>query len=145
MPTATGLPSVVYMNLNKRASAVVLALGLAIGVPACGGEPEVCADVDALRADRDDLKAIELQPGSLADFSAAFDEVEADVDRLVENAASEYENEIDAVQSATRALTTSVETATQTPSGPAITQVSADFGAFTTAVDNLQEAVDGTC
>jgi hypothetical protein len=124
---------------------MVLALGLAIGMPACGGEPEVCADVEALRADVDDLKAVEVQPGSLADFSAAFDEVVADVDRLVEDASSEYEAEIDAVQSAARDLTTSIEAVAQEPSGPAITQVSADFGVLTTAVDNLQEAVGGTC
>lgn len=133
------------MNLNNRAVAVLLALGIAFGLPACGGEPEVCADVDALRADLDDLRAIEVQPGSLADFSAALDEVDADVARLVENAASEYEVQIDAMQSATQALTTSVGTATQAPSGPALTQVSADFGEFTTAVDDVREAVGGTC
>jgi hypothetical protein len=133
------------MNLNKRASTVVLGLVLAIGAPACSGESEVCADVDALRADLDELTAIEIQPGALADFSAAFDAVEADVDRLLESAASEFENEIDAVQSATQALAASVESAAQAPSGPAVTQLSADFGAFTSATESLIGAVEGTC
>jgi hypothetical protein len=145
MPTTTTAPSVVIMSLNNHAVAVVLALGMSVGVSACGGEPEVCDDVDALRADLDDLTTIEIQPGSLADFSAALDEVDADVDQLVESAEAEYESEIDAIQSATQALTTSVEAATQAPSGPAITQVSADFGAFSTAVGNLRDAVSGTC
>jgi hypothetical protein len=145
MPTATAASSVVDMDLKNRAIAVVITAGLAVGVSACGGDPEICADVDALRADLDDAKAIELQPGSLADLSTALDEVEADVDRLAESAATEYENEIEAVQSASGALTTSVETAVQAPSGPAITRVSADFGAVTTAVGNLREAVGDTC
>ena len=145
MPPAVSAPSVVDMKRNSRTAAVVLSLGLWVGMSACGGEPEVCADVDALRADLDDLKAIEVQPGSLADFSAALDEARADVDRLVEDAASEYEDEIDAVQTATQELRASVETATQAPSGPAVTQVSADFGAFVTAVDTLQASVRDTC
>ena len=151
MSEATGAPSVVDMLLKNRAGAVVLALGLAVGVPACGGEsesggePEICADVDALRADLEDLTAIEIQPGSLAAFSDVVDQIMADVDRMAEDAASEFETEVDAVQSTTGALTASVETAVQAPSAPAITQVSADFGAWTTAVDNLREAVSGTC
>ena len=145
MPTTTSAPSVDDMLLTNRAAAVVLTLGLAFGTSACGGEPEVCADVDALRADLDEVKAIEVQPGSLAEFSAAFDGVKADVDQLVSSAASEFESEIEALRSATQALTASVETATQAPSGPAIVEVSAAFGAFTDAADTMQEAVASTC
>jgi hypothetical protein len=133
------------MTPNRRAAAVVLTLGLVVGASACGGDPEVCSDVDALRADVDDLRAIDLQPGALADFSAALDDVRADVDQLVESAESEYEAEIDAVRSTTQALTASVETAVQDPSGPTVTQVSSDFGAFTTAVGDLRDAVGDTC
>lgn len=133
------------MTLTDHAVAVVLALGLAVGVSGCAGEPEVCGEVEALRADLDDLGTIEIQPGSLADFSASLDEVEADVDRLAESASSEYETEIDAVQSATQDLTSSVESAGQAPSASAITEVSADFGAFSAAVGDLREAVGDTC
>lgn len=125
---------------------VVLALGLCVGASACSDdEPAVCADAETLRADLDDLGSIEIQPGSLADFSAALDEAADDVDQLVEDASSEFETEIDAVQSATKALTDSVETATQDPSAASVTQVSADFGVFTTAVEDLRTAVADSC
>lgn len=124
---------------------MVLALGLLAGTSACTEEPAVCDDVEALRADLDELEAIQLEPGALAEFAAVLDEAAADVDRLVEGAASEYEDEIDAVQSTALALTASVETATQAPSGPAVTQVSADFGAFTTAVDDLVGSIGDDC
>ena len=133
------------MKPSTHVAAVVLALGMATGVSACGGEPAVCADADALRADLDDLQTIELQPGSLADLSAALDEVEGDVDQLVASAGSEYDDEVDAVQSATQALAASVDSAAQAPSGAAITQISADLGAFSTAVGDLREAVSGSC
>lgn len=133
------------MNLNPHLSAAALALVLAATVGACGGEPEVCAEVDALRADLDDAKSIELQPGSLAELSSALDEVQADVDRIASSAASEFESEIDDLRAATQALTASVETAAQDPSGPAITEVSAAFGAFADAAETLQEAVVSTC
>lgn len=112
---------------------------------ACGGEPEVCADVDALRADLDEVKAIEIQPGSLAALSTALDDVQADVDQIMSSAASEFESEIDALRSATQALTASVEAATQAPSAPTITEVSAAFGAFTDAAETMQGAVSSTC
>lgn len=145
MPTAGSAPSVVAMRRNRPAAAVVLTLGLWVGTSACGGDPEVCAAVEALRADLDDLRAIDIQPGALADFSAALDEAGADVDRLVEDATSEYESEIATVRTAALALRDSVGTATQEPSGAAVTQVSADFRAFTTAVDGLRDAVTDTC
>lgn len=146
MPAAAGAPSLVDMKPNSRAAAVVLTLGLLAGTSACSEEePAVCDDVAALRADLDDLEAVELQPGALAEFSAVLDEARADVDRLVDAAADEYADEIDAVQSATQALTASVETAVQAPSGAAVTQVSADFGAFTTAVDDLLGSVGNDC
>jgi hypothetical protein len=146
MPAAAGAPSLVDMKPNTRAAAVVLTLGLLAGTSACAEEePAVCDDVAALRADLDDLEAIELQPGALAEFSAVLDETGADVDRLVDAAAEEYADEIDAVQSATQALAASVESAAQAPSGPAVTQLSADFGAFTSATESLIGAVEGTC
>jgi hypothetical protein len=145
MPPPAGAPSVDDMLLTNRSAAVVLTLGLAVGMSGCGGEPEVCADVDALRADLDDVTAIELQPGSLAEFSTALDEVEADVDQIMSSAASEFDSEIEALRTATQALKASVETATQAPSGPAVTEVSAAFGAFTDAADTMQEAVVSTC
>ena len=49
------------------------------------------------------------------------------------------------MQSTARALTASVEAATQAPSGPAVTKVSADFGAFTTAVDDLLGSIGNDC
>lgn len=133
------------MKTKTRTPALLLALGLVVGVPACGGDAELCADVEALQADLDDLRAIEVEPGSLAELSSDLDEVEADVDQLLEDAASEYETEIDAVQSSPRDLRTSVAEAVQSPSGAAITQVSADLGEFSTAVGDLRDAVTDTC
>ena len=68
------------------------------------------------------MKAIELEPGSLAELSTALDEAQADVDQIMSSAASEFDSEIEALRTATQALKTSVEAATQAPSGPAITE-----------------------
>ena len=142
MPAA---PSLRGMNLVRRASAFVLALVVTMTVPACGSEPQVCADVDTLKSDLSQLKDVQLEPGALAELSADLDDVESDVSKLADSAASQYDTEVDAVRSATNALRDSVETAAQDPSGPALTQVSADLGAFSDAVGGLGDALASTC
>jgi hypothetical protein len=133
------------MNLTRRVGALLLTAGLAVGVPACGGDPEVCADVDALQGDLDQLKDVQIEPGALAELSADLDEVELDLRTLADDAAAEYDTEVEAVRSATSALRDSVEAAVQAPSGAALTQVSSDVGALATAVGDLGSAVSDTC
>jgi hypothetical protein len=133
------------MHRVRRASAVVLALGVLLAVPGCGSEPQVCTDVDTLKADLDQVKDVQLEPGALAELSSDLDDVESDVSALADSAASQYDAEVDAVRSATNALRDSVEAAAQDPSGPALTQVSSDIGAFSTAVSDLGDALASTC
>jgi methyl-accepting chemotaxis protein len=134
------------MDLARRAGAVVLVLGVATGAAACGGDtPQVCADVDALKSDLSQLKDVQIQAGALAEMSTDLDQVESDLGDLADSAASQYDTEVDAVRSATTALRDSVEAAVQDPSGAALTQVSSDLGAFSTAVGDLGDALASTC
>lgn len=133
------------MDVTRPAAAVLLTLGLAVGGAGCGGDPDVCADVEALKADLDRVKDVQVEPGALAELSSDLDAVESDVSTLVDDAASQYDTEVGAVRTATRSLRSSVEAAVQQPSGAALTQVSTDVEAFATAVGDLGSAVSDTC
>lgn len=116
---------------------------------ACGDGTEtsaVCDDVDALRASMRSLKSFDIREGDkFSDLTDVLDQIRSDVGKLVDDASAEYETEIDAVQSLTDRLASSVDAAVADPDAAALSTVAADVRGLGAAFTNLQKAVADTC
>lgn len=136
------------MNTH-RLSGTLVALALAGSVlTACGGEVEaaVCDDVDDLRASLTSLQAFDLSdPNVLADLSVVLEQVRSQARTLAEDASSEYDVEVDGVQTSIDGLEASAQAAVATPSAVALATLADDVRSFSAAFEDLGTAVGDTC
>ena len=115
---------------------------------ACGGEERsaVCDDVDDLRASLTSLQAFDVSdPNILADLSVVLDQVRSQVRTLAEDASSEYDVEVDGVQTSIDGLEASAQAAVATPSAVALATLADDVRGFSAAFKDLANAVGDTC
>lgn len=136
------------MNTH-RLSGTLVAWALAGSVlAACGGEVEaaVCDDVDDLRASLTSLQAFDVSdPNVLADLSVVLEQVRSQARTLAEDASSEYDGEVDGVQTSIDGLEASAQAAVATPSAVALTTLAADVRSVGAAFEDLATAVGDTC
>ncbi len=126
-------------------SAVVLA-ALSLGLSGCGeSTPAVCDSVDQLRTSLKSLQDVKIQQGALDDLTSRLKEVQSDLDKVKSDAASEFSDEVDAVQGAGKALKTGVDAAVATPSAATISALRPEVQALVDAVGKLEDALAGTC
>jgi hypothetical protein len=123
----------------------VCTLGLGTGLVACGGQPAVCDDLDALRTSVKDLQNVDIGNDALSTLTTDLQKIQADLKQLGQDASDQYSTQIDAVQKQASALGTSLQTATTDPSATSLTEVSTDVKAVGSAVSDLGNAMSGTC
>ena len=107
--------------------------------------PAICASVDSLESSVDDLSAVEIEAGVVADLQTSLGEVQEDLAVVVADAKNEYESEIDAVEAATSTLGASLDTALATPSVANLSAVQVALESLGTSLTSLTDAVDATC
>ena len=133
------------MTMRRAAAPALCLLALAAGLVACGGQPAVCDDVDALRTSVDHLKNIQIGDNALATLSTDLQDVQSQLKQLRQDASGQYSSQIDAVQKEVDALRSSVKTATTNPSSTSFTEVTSDVKSLGSALGGLDDAVSGTC
>jgi hypothetical protein len=154
------------MTTTHRITAAVLCvLVLGAGASACGEDdsstsanggtssasptasktPALCADITALRASADKIKAAQLGQGALATLSTELTAMGATLKQLPADASTQYSARIDAIKNAADSLETSIRTAQRSPSAATLSAVKADVQALGDAVGSLTAAVGNTC
>jgi hypothetical protein len=134
----------------QRAHAGLLVSGLLMTVltlTGCGGEdkPAVCSDVDALGTSISALTDVKLEQGALPTLQSKFSQVQDDAAQLKTDATTEFGSEIDAVDSAAASVKSSLEAAAADTSAATVTAVGVALQTLTSALSDLQNAVESTC
>lgn len=138
------------MNSRRRLAGTLLTLALTGSLlTACGDGNEtsaVCDDVDALRASMSSMKSLDIRQGdTVSQLTDILDQIRTDVGKLVDDATTEYQTEVDAVRSGTDRLAASVDAAVAEPNAAALSTVADNVRGLGTAFKNLQDAVANTC
>ena len=113
--------------------------------PSGGATPAVCADLSALRASADKIKASKGGQGSLNTLTTELNAMQATVKKLSDDAATQYSAQVDAIQAAGSQLDASLRKASGSPSATTLAAVGADVRGLGVAVRNLTTAVGNTC
>jgi hypothetical protein len=135
---------------SRRLAGTLLSLALTGSLlTACGGGNDtaaVCDDVDTLRADLSSLKSVDLRGGdTVSQLTDTLDQIRADVGKLVDDATTEFQSEIDVVRSRTDRLAASVDAAVAQPNATTLSTVADDVRSLGVAFKDLQDAVANTC
>lgn len=135
---------------SRRLAGTLLTLALTGSLlTACGDGNDtsaVCDDVDALRTDMSSLKSLDLREGgTVSQLTDTLDQIRTDVGKLVDDATTEYQTEIDAVKTRTDRLAASVDAAVAQPNAATLSTVADDARGLGTAFKDLQQAVANTC
>lgn len=134
---------------TRRLAGILSALALTGSfLTACGGEDQsaVCDDVDALRTSLTSLQAFDVyDPNVLSDLSVVLDQIRSQVRTLAEDASSEYDAEVEVVQSSIDDLEASARAAVATPTEDALATLADDVEGFSAAFQDLRTAVGDTC
>jgi hypothetical protein len=134
---------------SRRLVATLVALVLAgSSLTACGGTDQsaVCEDVGDLRQSVASLQAFQIYDSNvLRDLAVVLDQIRSQVRTLAEDASSEYDAEIDVVQSSIDDLEASAQVAVDTPDAAALSALADDVKGFSAAFKDLRTAVGDTC
>lgn len=135
---------------NRRSFPHLLAAGLLVmmlGVTACGGKdkPAVCSDVDTLKSSVSGLGDVKLEQGALSTLQTKLTQVQDDYNQLKSDAKSQFSSQLSAVDSAATALKSGLETASANASAVNIAALAPLVQALTSALSDLQSAVQDTC
>lgn len=134
------------MTRTRRLGATTAVLLLAgSGLTACGGQPAVCDDVDALQQSMNKIKDAKVGENALDTLTTESANIKSQVQKLGKDASAQYSSQVDKVKSTSQALGASVQAASSNPTSATFTAVSDDAKALGTAVSNLADAVSGTC
>jgi hypothetical protein len=136
--------------VNQRVPASLLVSGLlttVLVVSGCGGKntPAICGDVDALKSSISALKDVKLEQGALSTMQSKLMQVQDDYSRLKSDAKSQYSSQLQAVDSASASLKTSLQAASADPSAANLAALAAPLQALSSALADLQSAVENTC
>lgn len=134
---------------SQRLVVVLFALVLAgSSLTACGGTDQsaVCDDVGDLRQSVASLQAFNIyDPNVLRDLAVVLDQIRSQVRALAEDASSEYDAEVDVVQSSIDDLEGSAQAAVDTPDAAALSALADDVKSLSAAFKDLRTAVGDTC
>lgn len=134
--------------IRTRRSAATLCCLLAVGagVTACGQEQAaVCDEVDALRTSVDNLTKANVGENGLSVISTELENVRSELRQLGQDASAQYSEQISAVRARAADLRSSVATASTDPSADSLSAVADNARAVGAAVQDLGDAVAGTC
>lgn len=128
------------------AAVAALPLLVALTLVGCGqNKPPICSDVKALQTSVDNLKKVDVRASGLPALSNQAQHVRDDVSRVIKDARSEYQPQIDGMKSAVARLSSSISTAKADPTAATLSAVRSSVRDVGTAFTNLQQAVSGTC
>jgi hypothetical protein len=143
-PVASGNLGGMTRTRRLAAATAVLLLG-GSGLSACGGKPAVCDDVAALQQSMSKIKDAKVGQNALDTLTNESANIKAQLQKLGKDASAQYSSQVDKVKSTSKALSTSVRTASTNPTSATFTAVSDDAKALGAAVNDLADAVSGTC
>jgi hypothetical protein len=131
----------------KLVPAVVASLAISACLAACSEDPPaVCDSVASLRASVDDVTQVDLRAsGGLSDLQSGLDAVGDDLAQVKSDAAAEFGSQVDTVEASYDELTSSIESATGSPSADAVRAAGAALSAFGADVEALANDVQTTC
>lgn len=134
------------MRMTTRvASAVFCLVAVGPGLTACGGQPAVCDDVDALQASVKKLEDVKVGENALSELQTDLAAIQSDIKQLSKDASDQYSSQVADVKSQATALKSSLQTASASPTAATLTRVRDDAKALGASVKDLGNAVADTC
>jgi hypothetical protein len=133
------------MRTRRLAATIAVLLLAGSGLSACGGQPAACDDVKALQQSMNKIKDAKVGENALDTLTTESANIKSQVQKLGNDASAQYSSQVEKVKSTSRALGASVQAASSNPSSAMFTAVRGDAKALGTAVNNLADAVSGTC
>jgi hypothetical protein len=120
-----------------------LLFGLALAVPACGGDPDYCSDVSELEQSVRDLGDVDVVAGGTNALRDALRGVEDQAEATIEAARDDFPEE-------TRVMRDSLDSVRQSagelsPTAEDIAPVATDVAAMVTAVEEFAGAAESEC
>jgi hypothetical protein len=134
------------MNSTRRAVTASFTLVLLTsGLAACGGQPAVCDDVDALQESVETLTNAPAGEDGLDTVKTELEELQTELQQLADDAATQYATQIDRLNAGVSGLQSSLDTAVDAPSAATLSSLRDDVRAVASAVSDLSTAVADTC
>lgn len=133
------------MTRTRPAALVLSLLLVAPGLAACGGQPAVCGDVQALQTSVQKIKDTNLSQDGLSVVTTELGKIRTEVSQLAKDASAQYSSQVSDVKSSAAALQQSVSGAVASPSASTLGQVKTDLQGLGAAVKRLNDALGSTC
>ena len=134
------------MTRARRTAVLLSTLTLLGGVStACGGQPAVCDDADALRAAVQQLKDAKIGENGLSVVKTQLAEIKTQLGNLKTDASQQYASQVQTVEAASNKLKQAVATAVSSPSAASLGAVATDVQALGSSAKALADSVSGTC
>ncbi|RSM69573.1 hypothetical protein DMB66_11315 [Actinoplanes sp. ATCC 53533] len=132
------------MKRMATRTAAVTAATLVLG--GCGTDPPpVCDSLAAVQTTMHQIRNVNVSENGLAPLKAHLQQLKVDVRLLLTDAAAQFAPEVEGVRAAAEQVSTSVATAQQTPDAAQISEVRTTLGALRSSLENLGDAMSGTC
>jgi hypothetical protein len=112
----------------------------------CGAEQApVCASLESVQHSIQQLRDVNVAENGLSQLKTDLQQLRVHLDELTDQAAGQFSTEVQAVQAAVTQFRTTVTTARADPSAVNLAAVRTAFAAVPAAVNNLGQALAGTC
>ena len=109
------------------------------------GPPAVCSSTDALQASMTDLRNVEVVENGTAALEDAVASVRSDLQDVVDDAGSEYGDEVDGLQAGFDAVEDATSAAVEAPSAETLNAVTTSIRALGDDVTGFADDVASTC
>jgi uncharacterized phage infection (PIP) family protein YhgE len=125
-------------------AAVTAAASLAIG--GCStDQPAVCDSLAAVQTAMNQIRNVNVSENGLGSLKPYLQQLQADVNQLLTDAAAQYAPQVQAVRTAADQVSTSVATARATPDVVNLSAARSTIGDLQASLRSLADAMSGTC
>jgi hypothetical protein len=132
--------------MKRMTTRIAAVTAVALGLGGCGSDqPPVCESLVAAQATMQQIRATNVSENGLEPLKAHLQQLKADVRLLLTDAAAQFAPEVEGVQAAADQVSTSVATAKTTPDAAHLLEVRTTLGALRSSIEDLGDAMSGTC
>jgi outer membrane murein-binding lipoprotein Lpp len=139
-----------YDLSHIRGSSLIVASVLVVGALLAGGcgsssKPEYCSKVSDLRGSVEELKAVEIESGTLATLEADLKTVRSNAGEVVESAKQDFPNETSALKTSVSSLSAATEELAAAPTPQELLALAPKVSGVVLATEELTSATESAC
>ncbi|MEV4641449.1 hypothetical protein AB0J80_29305 [Actinoplanes sp. NPDC049548] len=117
-----------------------------LGTGGCGSDqPPVCDSLDAVQTTMDHVRDANVSENGLTQLETGLQQLRTDLQQLAADAKAQFAPEIDMVKNAANQFRVSVDDARAAPDAKTLAAVQATRTTLRSSVQNLGDAMSGTC